>query len=139
MQAQVLLHRAVVGQADEIVIEHAGKVDDTILPQGAVMHAVRRRDHHQPVGAEQKRLQAAHVHRIGDDAHVGQPFRDGLDDIVTETLFQVDGQVRMAVEKSAERLGQEFAERRRIAQQPQLPFQAARKFAQFSAHFLHLH
>ena len=97
-----------------------------------------RCDEHEPVDAEREYFQAGHVLGAGDDADIRLPVGDSRDDLVAQTLLEIDVDLRVRGEELAERLRQEFGERIGVRHQPDVAFQAVRVLAQLAAHALGL-
>ena len=66
------------------------------------------------------------------------PVGHSGDDLVAQALFEIDVDLRVRGEELAERLGQEFGERVRVGQQPDVALQAVGVLAQLAAHALGL-
>ena len=80
---EVSLERAAVAQAHEGLVQHLPKRDLASVSKGVTGR------HHQDklVGLERQGLQGTEINRIGDDAEVGEPTRDGRNDLAARPLF----------------------------------------------------
>ena len=59
------------------------------------------RDHeHEAVAAERIGFQRPRIDSAGDDAEIGDAFRDQADDLVAEALFQIDADIRDALRET---------------------------------------
>lgn len=130
----MVLQRAALCQADERMVEQVGEAD-LACPRERVIPC----DHaDQPVDRKGNELQSCCVDRIRDDADIGQPARDRLDDIGALSLLELDIGLRMVGKPGAEPIRQELADGSRIGEEPDACAQAPRVFAKFAAQVLHL-
>ncbi|MNP27489.1 hypothetical protein D3C76_1204020 [compost metagenome] len=74
------------------------------------------------------------VHRVGDDAKVGGTLAQRVGDARAGQFLQVDVEVGMLAQEVGEQLRQVFGDRRGVAQQPHLAFDAFGIFGQVLLH-----
>ena len=115
------LQRAGAVEPDEVAVEHLRKRDFRALGE----RMVARHHQHEAVAAERIGFERARIHGAGDDAEIGNAFRDQADDLVAEPLLEIDADMRMRRQERAQRLRQEFGERVGVGQHPDLPGDAA--------------
>jgi hypothetical protein len=93
-----------------------------------------RCDEHETIDAERKHFEPGDILGACDDADVRLAVRDGGDDLVAESLFEVDVHLRVRAQEQAQRLGQELGQRVRIRQQPHVSLEAVGVLAELAAH-----
>lgn len=79
--------------------------------------ATRRHDGDEAIDRERAKDKGARVHRIGKDADLGQPARDGVHDVLAPPFLEVDVDLRMGGQPPAEPVRQEFIDGDRVRQQ----------------------
>ena len=83
-----------------------------------------RSDQHQPIFHIGQYLQPLGAYIAGNDTDIDFAFRDGAHDIVGESLFQIDIDIRMTGQKFGQHRRQEFRHRRGIGKNAHMPFGA---------------
>ena len=99
----------------------------------------RRRDEHEAIDAERETLPGRVTSSVPATMPMSAlPVGDRGDDLVAQALFEIDVDLRMRGEEIAQRLGQEFGERVRVGQQPDVALEAVGVLAQLATHALGL-
>jgi hypothetical protein len=71
---------------------------------------VARHHQHESVAAIGKGFQGPRIDGAGNDAEIGHPFGNQADDLVAQTLFQIDADIRMRGQKGTQRFRQELGQ-----------------------------
>ena len=121
-------------QADVLVVE---RVDERHRPSVGQRVSRRHRQHH-VVAAVRDDFEVLGAHRAGDDADVGRAVGDRTHDVVAHALAQVDVDVRVGRQVTAQHRRQEFGDRRGAGGDAQVALEAARVLLQVAAHALEL-
>ncbi|MNI73297.1 hypothetical protein D3C73_1292950 [compost metagenome] len=95
---------------------------------------VGRHDQHQRIIAKRQSVQAMGVDRVRDDAQVRGTLAQGMDDAQAGHFLQVDVEVGVVAEEVGQYFRQVFGDRRGVAQQAHLAFDALGVFGQVLLH-----
>ncbi|MNV16816.1 hypothetical protein D3C71_1075850 [compost metagenome] len=93
-----------------------------------------RHDQHQRIVAKGQGVEAVGVHRIRDDTEVRCTLAQGVSDASAGQFLQVDVEVGVFAQEVGEQFGQVLGNRRGVAQQPNLAFDAIGVFGQILLH-----
>lgn len=121
-------------EADEVLVHDVRKGDAPALAE----RMIARDDENQPVDREGHELQSCRVDRIGENADLGEPRRDGLGNLRALPLLQLDVDPRMRRHPLGEPVGQELADSGGVRRQPDRRPKALRMLAELAAHLRHL-
>ncbi|MNI76835.1 hypothetical protein D3C73_1330880 [compost metagenome] len=83
-----------------------------------------RHDQHQRIVAKGQGFERVGVYRVGDDAQVGRTLAQGVGDARAGQFLQVDVEVGVLAQEIGEQFRQVFGDRRGVAQQAHLAFDA---------------
>ena len=81
---------------------------------------ILRDDEHEAVAAERIGFEPARIDRAGDDAKVGDALGNQSDNLVAQSLFEIDADIRMRGEERRQRLGQKLGQRIGVRQHADL-------------------
>ena len=98
-----------------------------------------RRHQHQPILREGHGLQfGGGIDDVGHDAEIGPAARDGAHDVRARAVLDLDVDIGMGRQESADQRRQEFQGGGRVRQHAHLAAQALGELAKFSAHLVEL-